>query len=84
MAAATRKKVAQYDLQGHLIATYISETEASKKTGIGIKNINKVCKGHGNTAGGFIWKIIQEGSTTMSEENPSSTAQNAETSDDIV
>lgn len=42
-----------------------------------------VCKGKRKTAGNFIWRF-QEGSTTMSAQNPSATAQDAETSDDIV
>lgn len=83
MINATKKRVEQYDLQNNLIASYESAAEAGRQTGINSKGISLVCTGKRKTAGGFIWRF-QEGSTTMSEENPSSTAQNIETNDDIV
>lgn len=80
---STKKRVKQYDLQNNLIAIYESGAEASRQTGVNSKGISLVCLGKRKTAGGFIWRF-QEGSTTTCEENPSSTAQDTETSDDIV
>ncbi len=48
------KCVIQISLDGTIIAEYPSAAEAERKTGI--KSIHKVCRGEGNTAGGFIWK----------------------------
>lgn len=83
MTNATKKRVAQYDLQNNLINVYESAAEASRQTGINNKSISFVCRNKRKTAGGFIWRF-QESSTTMCEEKPSSPAQDAETSDDIV
>ena len=83
MVNATKKRVAQYDLQNNLIATYESAAEAARQTNINNRSISFVCRGKRQTAGGYIWRF-QEGSTTKYEENPSSAAQNTETSDDIV
>lgn len=83
MTNASKKAVIQYDLHNNLIAIYESGVEASRQTGVNSKGISAVCRGKRKTAGNFIWRF-QEGSTTMSEENPSSSAQNVETNNDIV
>jgi len=51
------KYVLQYDLNGKLIAEYVSITEASKKTNILHSAISAVCHNKGKTSGGFIWKF---------------------------
>lgn len=83
MTDASKKEVGQYDLENKLINVYESIAEASRKTGINNRSISLVCNNKRKTAGNFIWKFLK-GSTTKSEENPSSPAQDAETSDDIV
>lgn len=55
---AQKKSVAQYTLNNELIITFNSITEASKATGILPGNISNVCSGKRKTAGGFIWKYI--------------------------
>lgn len=78
-----KRAVIQYDLNNNEVNRFESIAEAARQTGVHPKGIGFVCRFTRKTAGGFIWRY-QEGSTTMSEENPSSTAQDAETSDDIV
>lgn len=53
------KSVSQYDLDGELIKTFKSISEAIKETGIG--NIAKVCKNtsHYKTAGGYKWSYTK-------------------------
>ena len=50
--------VAQYSKNGSLIATYPSQREASRKTGIKSSVICNACAGRFHTAGGFVWRII--------------------------
>jgi len=52
--------VGQYTLEGKLIKTWTSITEASKSTRIADSTISTVCKGKGKTTGGFIWKYIKK------------------------
>lgn len=79
----SKKRVLQYDLHNNLIAAFESAAEAARQTGVNGRSIGMVCHGQRRTAGGYIWRF-QEGSTTTCEENPTSPAQNTETSDDIV
>ena len=51
------KQVNQYDVDGSFVATYSSQTEASRVTGIDSTNISGVCKGNRKTAGGFTWQF---------------------------
>ena len=51
-----KQTVKQYSLDGTLLNTYESASEASKKTNISDTQIRKVCQGKGRTAGGYIWK----------------------------
>ena len=46
----------QYDLDGNLIATYHSLSEAHEVTGYGKSNISACCLGHTKTCNGFIWR----------------------------
>jgi len=48
------KEILQYDLQGHLISTYVSIAEAKRQTGI--LSINGALAGRWSTAGGYYWK----------------------------
>lgn len=52
------KTVLQLDIEGNLINTYTSLTEASKTTGIKSSNISACClnKQRYKTAGGYVWK----------------------------
>lgn len=50
------KPVIQMDLNGEHLRTYYSESEASRQTCIALSNINSVCTGRSQTAGGFRWK----------------------------
>lgn len=54
------KKVAQYSIEGKKIKTYNSLTQAELETGINRSNICKACKDEKFTAGGFIWKYIDD------------------------
>lgn len=83
MIEASKKKVVQYDLKMNVMAIFESGAEAGRQTGINSKGISAVCRGIRKTAGGYIWRF-QEGSTTKSLENPTKTARNSETRDDIV
>jgi group I intron endonuclease len=56
----TSKKVGKYDLEGKLLATYESISEAGRREDILYQSICKVCKGKYKTAGGFIWKYITD------------------------
>ena len=49
------KNLQQLSLDGRLIAEYISQSEASKATGIG--GISSVVQGKRKTAGGFMWRL---------------------------
>lgn len=54
------KKVNQYDLQGLLIKTYNSLSEASRETTVPIANICRCCKNERRQAGSFVWKYIEK------------------------
>ena len=55
------KPVAQYDLDGSLVATYKSQSEAARATGINRYCISNVFRGHQHTAGGYYWRYVDEG-----------------------
>jgi hypothetical protein len=57
--AVTSVSVNQFSKDGELIATYKSQSEAERMTGINSKNISLVCSGRRKTAGGFVWKICE-------------------------
>ena len=56
----TNKKVGQYDKNtGELIKIFNNSREAEKEVPTG-KHIGQVCTGKRKTAGGYIWKYIEE------------------------
>lgn len=52
------KPVAQYTMNGTLVATYNSATDAERKTGISRGGIQRCCVGRYSQAKGYIWKYI--------------------------
>jgi group I intron endonuclease len=60
MAKAKGKKVAQYTNDNEFIKEYNSISEAGRVSGIKNKNISSVLCGRTKTAGGYIWKYIDE------------------------
>lgn len=52
--------VNQYDLHGNFIASYPSQTEAAKQTGVCGSNIMRCCKGERYRAGGYIWRYSDD------------------------
>lgn len=50
--------VAQYTLDGKLIAEHLSMKEAERQTGVCTPNIYRCCIGERKTAGGYIWRYI--------------------------
>ena len=53
------KKVAQYDESGHFIQTFESIHNAYLKTNINSGNITSCCQGKRHSAGGYIWKYVE-------------------------
>ena len=51
-----KKEVLQYNLNGNLLARYVSASEASRKTGVSKTCITRCCRGERESSGGFIWK----------------------------
>lgn len=56
--AKKRKPVAQYDLEGNFIKEYVSQTEASKQTGILQGAISNCALGYQKQVGGYIWRFV--------------------------
>jgi len=54
------KEVVQFDLKGNEIKRFESATSASNETKIWRQNIITVCKKKTASAGGFIWKYVQD------------------------
>ena len=54
------KKVNQYSLQGNLIKTWDSISEASNVLKIKLPHIVRVCRGGRKTTGGYIWRYNNE------------------------
>lgn len=54
------KQVAQYDTNMNLIKIWNSMTEASKKSNTYVSCITECCKGRNHTAGGYIWRYVNE------------------------
>ena len=57
--------IAQYDKDGLLINTYISSMDAERKTGITHLNISQCINGRTSSAGGYVWRKILDGQTTI-------------------
>lgn len=53
-----KRKVLQYRMSGEIIATYISASEASRKTGISKTCITRCCRGERKNSGGYIWEYL--------------------------
>jgi NUMOD1 domain len=51
------KKVQQYSLEGKLLHTYKSQSQAAKAVGVTATAINYACNGRGKTSKGFKWSI---------------------------
>ena len=83
-AEASKTKVAQYDLQDNLLNVFNSQREASEKTGTCRSSITRCVTGYRKTAGGYKWKYYLEGSTTKSEENPTSPVRDSEKSEEDI
>lgn len=52
------KKVAQYTIDGKLIATYDGLRVAKEQTGINNLGIARCCEGILKTSGGYVWKYV--------------------------
>lgn len=55
------KPVQMFDKQGNLLATFPSTMEAERVTGIWNGSIVKCCLGKRKSAGGYIWRYMEEG-----------------------
>lgn len=51
-----RKPVLQFDINGNLIARYISASDAGRKTKCKQQDISRVCNGTRKTCGGYRWQ----------------------------
>lgn len=56
----TTKAIAQYTLEGMLIAVFASAREADVVTNVGYKKISAVVTGRQKSAGGYIWRYANE------------------------
>jgi hypothetical protein len=54
------KRVVKYSLEGELLKTYASVSEAGREEGISAKRISSVINGHSKSAGGFLWKSLKD------------------------
>jgi hypothetical protein len=72
LATGHPKSVAQYDLNGNLIAIYPSINEASRATGANAKHIPSACRGTDNrqTCGGFIWRYTNPNDQPNNDNEP--------------
>lgn len=61
--------VDQFTISGEHIATYKSTCEASRQTGIKIGTIYHCINHRTKSAGGFVWRKVSEGVTTISQES---------------
>ena len=62
LPSCTKKKVAQYDKEGNLIAIYESYKAAARAVDGTPSAISRICSGHPqlHTHKGFIWKIVED------------------------
>ena len=54
-------KVTQYNKQLIFVKTYDCIMDAERETGIAHQSISKCCRGKLNSAGGYIWRYVEEG-----------------------
>lgn len=64
-------RIAQYTRDGSFVAMYSSACEAERRTGITHMNIFQCLHGRTKTAGGFVWKHVSEGQTTIPQGSTS-------------
>jgi len=62
---ARMKKVDQIDLNGNIVNSYSSISNANKFTGINKSSIAKTCRGEHKTAGGYVWKFNYDDSIIL-------------------
>ena len=62
------RTIIQYDLEGNLIKEFKSIISAAKEIGISKSNIQGVLLNKRKTAGGFIWKYLEDESTDFSKK----------------
>ena len=62
-----KRKIRQYNLGGSFIKDYGSQADASRELGISEDSMNLCLRGLGLSAGGFIWRYIED-DTPMSVE----------------
>lgn len=60
LAGIHGRPIAQYDVHGNLIAEYPSAQEASRSTGIDVRNISARARGIGKTTHNYVFKYIDE------------------------
>jgi len=58
--------VNQYDLEGNFIASYPSQSEAARQTGVNQPTISQACLDNRKTAGGFGWQFNRVRDTSVS------------------
>lgn len=63
--------ICQKTLDGDVVAKFRSVCEASRLTGVGRANISHCVNRRANSAGGFVWRKLSEGITTISQESTS-------------
>lgn len=51
-----KKRVLQYTLNGNLLASYVSASEASRSTGVSKTCITRCCRGEREHSGGYLWR----------------------------
>lgn len=55
-----KEPIVQLTLNDEFIAEWKNSAEAERNLGIAYKNINAVCRGVRNTAGGFKWMYLSD------------------------
>ena len=60
VTATCGKRVAQYTKDGELIKIWDCMMDAERILGIGASHISSCCKGKRKSAGGFVWKYVNE------------------------
>ena len=79
--ASRGKQVEQYSLQGILLRTFISASEAARFIGCSVGAISNCCKGRTKTSQGYVWKYA-EGSTTKYSRKPSESVRSSSIKED--
>lgn len=69
VAEALATPVKQYDLKGQYIQSFSSIKEASRKTGIADVTIGKCVNNSAISAGGFIWRSLDDENITLLKNN---------------